>query len=125
MSQRYIVRMYEAQNKTGDTRVGTLVAPVDRPLSIYASTSEEAETRLHSDVASRKLPSGTVYQLCPWGKTELIRSISFALDGSSERVFLDPASGPYGELRSIRLPREADQKKEQSVTEQLGLFPPR
>jgi hypothetical protein len=125
MSTRYMVRMYEAQDQTGTTRPGTVVKPVDRALSIYASSSEEAERALHRDVWSKKLPSGKVYQLCPWvGNAELIRSISFALDGSSERVFLDPAFGPYGELRRIRLPRSAASREEDSK-EQLSLFPPR
>ena len=128
MSQRYMIRMYEAQDQSGDTRVGTLVKPVDRHLSIYANSSEEAEAALHRDVWNKKLPGGTVYQLCPWvGNPELIRSISFSLDGNSERVFLDPASGPYGELRRIRLPRGATPNAQTSQVEatQLDLFPPK
>lgn len=117
-----MVRMYEAQDKTGTTEPGTVVAPVDRAISIYACSSEEAELALHRDVWSKKLPSGKVYQLCPWvGNAELIRSIAFALDGSSERVFLDTASGPYGELRRIRLPKGAAEK--QNAEGQLSLFP--
>ncbi len=119
-----MVRMYEAQDQTGSTEVDTVVAPVDRAISIYANSSEEAEAKLHQDVWSNKLPSGKVYQLCPWlGNAELIRSIAFAPDGKSERVFLDPASGPYGELRRIRFPRGAGQRG--STEAQLSLFSPR
>jgi hypothetical protein len=96
--------MYEAQDQTGDTQAGTVVKPVDRHISIYASNSEEAEAALHRDVANKKLPSGKVYQLCPWlGNGELIRSLAFALDASCERVFLDLVAGHYSELRRIRL----------------------
>jgi hypothetical protein len=120
-----MVRMYEAQDKSGTTQPGTVVEPVDRPISIYAYSSEEAEIALHRDVWSKKLPSGKVYQLCPWvGNAELIRSIAFAPDGSSERVFLDPAYGPYGELRRIRLPRGAV-SQEEAAQAQLSLFPTR
>jgi len=120
-----MVRMYEAQDKTGSTDSGTVVAPVDRAISIYASSSEEAEAALHRDVWNNKLPAGKVYQLCPWvGNAELIRSIAFAPDGSSARVFLDPAFGPYGELRRIRLPRDTDSQP-QNRDGQLSLFPPR
>lgn len=129
MSQRYMVRMYEAQNQTGETSVGTIVKPIDRHISIYATSSEEAEARLHRDVWNKKLPSGKVYQLCPWvGNPELIRSVAFAADGSSRRVFLDPASGPYGELRRIRLPKGSNPNVNgdlESGQEQLSLFPPR
>ena len=121
-----MVRMYEAQDQTGDTRVGTVVKPIDRHLSIYANSSEEAEAALHRDVLNQKLPGGKVYQLCPWvGNPELIRSIAFALDGSSERVFLDPASGPYGELRRIRIPTTSQPlsaNRKETTEEQLTLF---
>lgn len=120
-----MVRMYEAQDQSGDTRAGTIVKPIDRHLSIYANSSEEAEAALHRDVANKKLPAGAVYQLCPWiGNPELIRSIAFSSEGVSERVFLDPASGPYGELRRIRLPRGVQPRPEGETTgEQLSLFP--
>ncbi len=124
-----MIRMYEAQDQTGETSVGTIVKPIDRHISIYATSSEEAEAALHRDVWNKKLPSGKVYQLCPWvGNPELIRSIAFAADGSSQRVFLDPASGPYGELRRIRLPRGStsnESRDAESAIEQLSLFPPR
>lgn len=121
-----MVRMYEAKDQSGSTASGTLVVPVDRAISIYASSSEEAELALHRDVWNKKLPSGKVYQLCPWvGNFELIRSISFDLDGVSARVFLDPASGPYGELRRIRSPRgeAAAEAQKQNIGSQLDLFP--
>ena len=121
-----MIRMYEAEDQTGDTRVGTVVKPIDRHLSIYANTSEEAEATLHRDVLNKKLPSGKVYQICPWvGTPELIRSIAFSHEGTSDRVFLDPASGPYGELRRIRLPRGTggDTSRERAG-EQLNLFAP-
>lgn len=120
-----MLRMYEAVDNSGATQPGTVVKPVDRHLSIYAANSEEAEGTLHRDVRSNKLPSGKVYQVCPWvGNAELIRSISFSLDGVSERVFLDPAAGPYGELRRIRLPSSSVSHSHRSG-EQLDLFPPR
>lgn len=123
-----MVRMYEAQDQTGDTSAGTVVKPIDRHLSIYAASSEEAEAALHRDVWNKKLPGGRVYQLCPWvGNPELIRSVAFATDGSSARVFLDPASGPYGELRRIRLPRGSspNPQRTENAGEQLDLFPTR
>ena len=120
-----MVRMYEAQDKSGTTDPGTVVELVNRAISIYASSSDEALVALHRDVASKKLPSGKVYQLCPSvGNAELIRSLAFALDGSCERVFLDPASGLYGELRRIRLPREAASQTQDGEA-QFSLFPTR
>jgi hypothetical protein len=76
---------------------------------------------LRVDVAAGKLPAGRVYQVCPWvGNPELIRSVSISLDGISSRVFLDPASGPYGYLRRIRLP--ADSPLNEPPAAQLPLF---
>lgn|SRR5581483_2441890 len=105
MSHRYMIRTYEDAEQKGATAAGTLVAPVNRDLSVYAYTADEAEKKLRSDIASGKLPAGKVYQICPWlANPELIRSVAASLDGTFYRVFLDPA-GLYSELRRIRLPR--------------------
>src|SRR5579875_1321392 len=108
MSLRYMIRMFQDKDRTGNTLPGTIVQPVELPMSIYANSAEEAENKLRIDVASGKLPAGRVYQICPWvGNPELIRSIAISLEGNWGRVFLDPASGPYGYLRRIRLPADS------------------
>jgi hypothetical protein len=101
-----MIRIYEDRDQKGETSPGTIVQPVIRDLSIYANSAEEAEAKLRKDVTSGKLTAGRVYQICPWtANPELIRSVAASLDGSFQRVFLDPASGLYSELRRIRLPR--------------------
>lgn len=109
-----MIRIYEDREKSGATSPGTIVEPVARELSFYAYSADEAEKRLRSDISSGKLEAGRVYQICPWmANVELIRSVAASLDGSFQRVFLDPAAGLYGETRRIRLPRpsvaEADE----------------
>jgi hypothetical protein len=121
MSLRYMIRMFEDIDKTGNTAPGTLVQPVELPLSAYAESADDAESKVRVDVAAGKLPAGRVYQVCPWvGNPELIRSISISLEGACSRVFLDPASGPYGYLRRIRLP--VDSPHNESPPAQLTLF---
>jgi hypothetical protein len=105
-----MIRTYEDREKNGSTNPDTIVEPVNRELAIYAYSADEAETKIRKDIAGGKLPAGRVYQICPWmANPELIRSVAASLDGSFQRVFLDPASGLYGELRRIRLPRPAAQ----------------
>ena len=103
---RYIIRMFSDHNGTNSTDAGTIVRPLDLQLSFFTESAQEAENRLHRDIASGKLPKGHVYQICPpIGSFEPIRSCAVAEDRSVTRVFLDPIDGPYGEKRSIRLPR--------------------
>ena len=105
MSQRYVIRMYESTGKDGQTCAGTVVEPMNTHLSQYGYSAQDVENSLKRDVASGKLPSGKVYQICPcFGNVELIRSVAASTDGTFGRIFLDPASGLYGELRRIRLP---------------------
>ena len=106
MSCRYQVRIFESTQKDGATSAGTIVAPVSQPLSIYAYSGEDAEKCIRKDVAKGKLARGKVYQILPLiGNAELTRSLAVAIDGSFERVFLDPATGLYSEFRRIRLPQ--------------------
>lgn len=101
-----MIRIYEDVNKNGSTVPGTIVGPITRELSVLADSADEAERQLRADVANKALPAGRVYQICPWlANPELIRSFAASLDGSFQRVFLDPAAGLYSELRRIRLPR--------------------
>lgn len=106
-SQRYRIRVYESGDRDGATGEGTIVIPLERSFTINAYSGEEAEGLVRRDVLQGKLARGKVYQLCPWlGNPEFIRSLAAALDGSFERVFLDPASGIYAELRRIRYARQ-------------------
>jgi len=103
-----MIRIYEDADQNGATTSGTVIAPINRDLSVYAYSADEAEKKLRSDIESGKLPAGKVYQICPWfANPELIRSVAASLDGSFQRVFLDPATGLYGELRRIRLPKDS------------------
>lgn len=104
MSCRYQVRVFESASKDGATTAGTLVSPTALMLSVYAYSGDEAEKSIRKDIAKGKLAAGRVYQIMPaLYNFELVRSIAIALDGSCQRVFLDPASGPYCEFRRIRL----------------------
>ena len=103
MSCRYQIRVFESVQKDGATAAGTTVSPATHTFSIYAHSGEEAEKSIRKSIAGGKLPCGKVYQILPLiGNAELTRSLAVAADGSFERVFLDPANGPYGELRRIR-----------------------
>lgn len=84
------------------------MAPVAQTFSVYVHSAEEAEKSIGKDVAKGKLARGRVYQVLPlMGNAELTRSLAVALDCSFQRVFLDPAAGPYSEFRRIRLPQAA------------------
>ena len=122
MSQRYIIRVYEDCEKDGATGPGTVVEPVSAQIAVYAYTADEAEKKLQNDIASGKLKAGRVYQICPWlAVPELIRSFSAGLDGSFQRVFLDPAAGPYSEYRRIRRPRPAAETEEENKASEPAL----
>ncbi len=104
MSQRYLIRMFRSCENDDEIGPGTIVEPVNDLLSKYAHSGHDAEESLKTDIQKGKLPAGRVYQICPsLGNIELIRSLTASKDGSFERVFLDPASGMYGEQRRIRL----------------------
>jgi hypothetical protein len=103
---RYIIRVFADPEQNGVTLPGTVVKPLNIPLSFYVDSADEAEKKLNQDVRSGKLANGRVYQICPsMGSFEPIRTCAIALDGSAQRVFLDPVDGLYGETRRIRLPR--------------------
>jgi hypothetical protein len=117
MSHKYTIRIWEDFNQRGSTTPGTIVLPVRRELSFYAESGEEAEQRVRNDVAAGNIPAGRVYQICPsMAEAGLIRTIAASLDGSCQRVFLDPAEGLYGESRRIRLPRPRVPDADESVT---------
>lgn len=104
MSCRYQVRVFESVQRDGATVANTTVTPTVQTLSVYAHSADEAEASIHKSIANGKLGRGRVYQIWPsLGNGEFTRSLAIALDGSSQRVLLDPAAGPYSELRRIRL----------------------
>jgi hypothetical protein len=103
---RYIVRVFTDMDQHNSTAPGTFVRPQELQLSFYTESADEAEKRLHRETREGKLPKGRVYQICPSiGSFEPIRTCAIAVDGSAQRVFLDPVDGLYGETRRIRLPR--------------------
>lgn len=113
MSKKYSIRIYESRKKDGMTCAGTVVEPLEISLSIYADSGDGAELQLRKDVEAGKLLSGRIYQICPsLSVPELIRSMAASLDGSFERVFLDPAAGLYSEARRVRLPDFARPRQE-------------
>jgi hypothetical protein len=123
MSKRYCVRVYESRKKDGMTCAGTVVVPVDSFISIYADSGDLAEMKLRKEVECGNLPYGRIYQICPsLSVPELIRSVAASLEGSFERVFLDPAAGLYSETRKVRLPDPSRQQREDlfSLTQVLG-----
>ncbi len=116
MSKRYSIRVYESRKRDGMTCAGTIVEPLDLSVSIYADSGDGAELQLRKDVEGGQLSCGRVYQICPsLAVPELIRSVAASLDGSFERVFLDPAAGLYSEARRVRLP-DFSRLHQQSVT---------
>lgn len=101
-----MIRMFEDRDQKGRTAPGTEVMPVNRDISFYADSADEAEQRLRKEIAAGKYPAGRVYQICPWmANAEMIRSVASGLDGSFQRIFLDPVGGMYSATRRIRLPR--------------------
>ena len=123
MNNRYCVRVYESPEKNGVTCAGTIMAPVESFVSIYADSADLAELKLRLEVESGRLPGGRVYQICPsLAVPELIRSIAAGIDGSFERVFLDPAAGLYSSARRVRLPdsSRAQQQDLLSLSQVLG-----
>ena len=120
MSSRYRIRVYESGDRDGATGAGTIVIPLERNFTIYAYSAEEAAASIRRDVLNGKLPAGKVYQICPWlGNAEFTRSIAASLDGGFDRVFLDPASGLYSELRCIRLAVPEPAVREESFASEL------
>ena len=124
MSQRYLIRVYEDKEKKGSVTPGTIVENLDRNFAVYAYSAEEVEAQLQRDVISGKMTGGRVYQISPWmGNLELIRSTAISTDGSAQRVFLDPASGMYGDLRRIRFLRPS--LPQQPVSEEAENLSPK
>jgi hypothetical protein len=103
---RYVIRMFSDREEKSATTPGTIVEPLNTQLSFYEDSADYAEKKLLNEVEKGKLPKGRVYQICPsMGSFEPIRTCAVHADGSSERVFLDPVDGLYGQSRRIRLPR--------------------
>ncbi|HTU45650.1 MAG TPA: hypothetical protein VMF91_11345 [Bryobacteraceae bacterium] len=121
MSCRYQIRVFESTQKDGATAAGTIIAPIAQTFSVYAHSGEEAEKSIRKDIDKGKLARGKVYQILPLlGNAEFTRSLAAGLEGSFDRVFLDPAAGPYSEFRRIRLPVVAipiDARRQTIVTE--------
>jgi hypothetical protein len=112
MSCRYQIRVFESTQKDGATMAGTIMAPLAQTFSVYAYSGEEAEKSIRKDIATGKLARGKVYQVLPLiGNAELTRSLAVGLDGSFERVFLDPAAGPYSEFRRVRMPQSVPESQ--------------
>ena len=104
MSGRYQVRMFESMEKDGATAAGTVLTPMAQTFSVYAESADEADKLIRRDITTGKRPRGKVYQILPvLGNAEFARSLAVSTEGSFDRVFLDPASGPYSEFRRIRL----------------------
>ena len=123
MNKRYCVRVYESRKRDGMTCAGTVVVPVDSFVSIYADSGDLAEQKLRQEVELGNLPYGRIYQICPsLSVAELIRSVAVSLEGSFERVFLDPAAGLYSETRKVRLPEPVRRQTEDlsSLAQVLG-----
>jgi hypothetical protein len=104
MSGRYQVRIFASIENDAATVVGTILVPTSLTFTLYADSAEEAEILLHKHVDKGKRPRGRVYQICAVLGQEFTRSVAAGLDGSFHHVFLDPASGPFSEMRRIRLP---------------------
>jgi hypothetical protein len=104
LSGRYQVRIFESFENDGATVAGTILTPTPLTFILYADSAEEAEILLHKQIAKGKRSPGKVYQICSFLSQELTRSVAVALDGSFHHVFLDPASGPFSEMRRLRLP---------------------
>jgi hypothetical protein len=116
MSCRYQVRVFESVEQNGATGAGTTVRPSVQTFSIYAYSAEEAENTIQKRVANGKLARGRVYQIWPFlGNGEFTRSLAIACDGSCQHVWLDPAAGPFNELRRIRVPQAAAANERSSV----------
>jgi hypothetical protein len=110
---RYIVRLFTDVDETNSTAPGTLVRPQELQISFYTESADEAEKRLHREAREGKLPRGRIYQICPpFGNFEPIRTCAVSLNGSTQRVFLDPVDGLYGETRRIRLPRQVEAEEQ-------------
>jgi hypothetical protein len=109
MNGRYQVRIYESTEKDDAVAAGTVLAPVSLSFTLYADSLEKAEILLHKDLDKGKRSRGRVYQICSVLGHGFTRSIAAGLDGSFQHVFLDPASGPYSEMRRIRLAKPIDE----------------
>ena len=108
MSCRYQVRVFETAEQNAMIEVGTAVRPSVQTFSVYAYSADEAERTICKGIASGKLARGRVYQIWPFlGNGEFTRSLAIAADGSWQRVLLEPAAGPFSELRRIRVAQAA------------------
>lgn len=109
MSGRYQIRVFESLEKDGATASGTELQPVSFTFSLYADSVDHAELILRKEVERGKHARGRVYQICPAAAYGIMRSVAAALDGSFFHVFMDPAAGPFSELRRIRLPKPSSE----------------
>ena len=105
MNGRYQVRIFESIEKNAATADGTFLKQVSLSFMLYADSVEQAEILLHKDIGKGKRARGKVYQITPVQGQGFTRSIAAGLDGSFQHVFLDPAYGPYSEMRRLRLAR--------------------
>ena len=104
MSNNYRVRIYASADQDNLVSPGTIMAMIERSFTLYGYSAEEAEQALRKNVLAKKLERGRVYQICPAvGNPEVTRTVAVDIDGSFQRVFLDPARGLYSEFRRVRL----------------------
>jgi hypothetical protein len=104
MKHRYKIRTHESGNQDGSTETGTLVLHIGGSSPIDAQSIDEVEAAIRKNIASKTIPSGRVYQICPPPETsESLRSLAVALDGSFHQCTLEPAKGLYSEFRKIKL----------------------
>ncbi len=103
MSGRYQVRVFESIDKDGATSAGAKLQPTTLTFSVYADSMDHAEAILRKEIEKGKHSRGKVYQVCATAGHIMMRSVAASVDGSFFHVFMDPAAGPYSDLRRLRL----------------------
>ncbi len=107
MNHRYKIRMFKSHKGDASLAPGTVVLPLERSLSLHASSLDEVGRLIGEHVRQRKLAPGCVYQICPLiGNPEPIRSVAIDDQGVVRRVLLDFDRGARSEFRRLRYPEE-------------------
>ncbi len=105
MQHTYKVRTHESGDQDGATEAGTLVLRLGGSNTVEARYVDEAEDALRKQLGQHRLLCGRVYQIVPpAGSSESLRTLAFALDGSSRACLLDPAKGFNSQFCTIRFP---------------------
>jgi hypothetical protein len=103
-NRQYKIRTHTSGHNDGATADGTIVLHIGGGVAVQASSIEEAEVVIKSQVGEGKLARGCVYQICPpAASTESLRALAVALDGAFQNCELDSAGGLYAEFRRIRM----------------------